>query len=280
MKLKDNVVFEYNDIAQAYSFNLKGLKVKKVTGRMFPILLGKNKYNSIGFGVLDRCGLIDFVEIDLWYKVRGAVAEHFAYLFIEKMYKSYGIDIKMKAFTTKGVNYDNFPKNNKFGGVLDIGISEPQNQRAVVEVKSKNTKYKGKFLNDNEFWEEEVLQGKMMSALSGVDKLLMAYVFFTDEQESLFQRTVGDVKDPDDFNVPLYVKELGLKLEDIDVQIGRFDVDKKEVEKEMEKAYENLHRLVNLGGIHKSHFNQSESDYLDGLLRFKSGVSKIEGSPF
>ena len=54
MKLKDDLKI-INDIEnEVYVFEeLKGKTPKKITSRMFPILLGENAFNSTGYGILE-----------------------------------------------------------------------------------------------------------------------------------------------------------------------------------------------------------------------------------
>ncbi|MCK9319546.1 hypothetical protein, partial [Methanoculleus sp.] len=211
MKLKDGINFEFDSETRNYKFDFSNAKVKKVTSRAFPILLGKNQYNSIGYGVLERCGFIDFEPIEKWYTVRGAIAEQFAYDYILETYTKHGIDIKMKAMSPKMFKgYDAFPNNEKFGGVPDIGISEPQDQRAVIEVKSKNIKKYDELIEKTIYPLEEVLQGKQLACLSKVNKLLMVWVFFTDKQENLIKEVTNKIKNADDFDVSAVTKHIGL----------------------------------------------------------------------
>jgi len=273
MKLKDGTKVSYNDDTNSYIYDLKKSRVKKITSRMFPILLGKNEYQGIGYGVLDRVGLIDFEQIDAWYQIRGTVAEYFVGKYIQNMYQEkLGVELTMKHFTTKSVGYDQFGTNKKFGGVIDWGISAPQEYRAVVEVKSKNIKHYDKIIKDKKAPEEEVLQGKYLAHLSKVDKLLMGYAFFTDEQEKKLQLGVHTLKDTQDFDVEPFIKSVGLRFEDVEIGVLRFDIDHEEVERDMQIAYDNLHRIIGLGEIHEIHFKDPEKAELNFLIEEDSGV--------
>jgi hypothetical protein len=281
MKIRKDVSFEYNEMAQAYDFELKHCKVKKVTSRMYPILLGKSGFNGVGSAVLDRCGLIDFDDIDKWYKIRGAIAEYVVGIFVKNMYKQYGIDIKMKHFTPKSVGYDNFKKNERFGAVIDWGISEPESQRGVIEVKSKNIKYKDKIQKEERAFEEEVMQGEMIAHLSNVDKLLMGYVLFTDQQEKFIQTASHTVDDGDDFDVKKYLDFIHMKPEHFDVIIKKYTINHDEVQKSMDKAYDTLHHIVGLNYISEIHFTTQEKQYLNKELRERKGLPEpTEDSPF
>jgi len=283
VKLKKDVLFTYDEDSKSYVFHISsGVKVKKVTSRMFPILIGKNTFNGVGYGVLDRVGLLDFEPIDPFYAVRGAIAEYFVYHYLKNTYKKHGIDLIMKAFNTKASGYDVFKSNERFSGVPDIGISKPDKYRAVVEVKSKNIKSYEYIIDKKEVPEEEVLQGKMLSHLSKVDKLLIAYVFFTDEQEEAIKRAMHTIKDVNDFDVPEFCARIILGLNQVilnDKTIIKYDINHEEVLDDMNVAYENLHRIAKDGVIHASHFTVQEQEYLDNLLLERSGV-KEEELPF
>jgi len=271
LKLKDGIYFEFDSETRNYKFDFSNAKVKKVTSRAFPILLGKNQYNSIGYGVLERCGFIDFEPIEKWYTVRGAIAEQFAYDYILETYKKYGIDIKMKAMTPQMFKgYDAFPNNEKFGGVPDIGISEPKDQRAVIEVKSKNIKKYDELINNTLYPIEEVLQGKQLAYLSKTNKLLMVWVFFTDKQENLIKEVTNKIKNADDFDVSAVTKHIGLSYQDVKIAVVKFNINEKETLEKMETAYNNLHTFIELGKIDEKYFYDTELLELKRLLGIKT----------
>ena len=285
MKIKKGIEFDYNELANAYDFPLKGCKVKKVTSRMFPILLDKNDFNGVGYAVLDRCGLVDFEQIDKWYQIRGVLAEYFAGRYIKEMYKEkLGVDLTMKHFTTKSANYDFFATNPRFGGVVDWGISKPIEYRAVVEVKSKTLEkddWKDKTKKINYFDEiikkknapqEEVLQGKFLAHLSKVDKLLMAYVFFSEIQEKKIQTGMHTIDDVDNFDIEKFLKFIGLAYEHVKIGMLKYDIDHEEMEELMNKAYDTLHHIIELDYIHEMHFRDKEKADLNKQLSEKTGV--------
>lgn len=281
MKIKSNVEFSYNELTKAYVFDFDKMqkkKVGKVTSRMFPILLGKNKFQGLGTAILDRVGFLEKEDIEPWYKVRGDLGEHLANIYLKEMFRKYmGVEIVSKNFrTTDFPSFDMFHKHEKFGGVVDIGISSPEEYRSVVEVKSKNIKdydfEKKRIKYENE---EEVYQGEMLAVMSKAPTLYMAWVFFTDKQEDEIKKQTELIvanNKLNDYNVERLANHLGLTVENVTVDVRKFKVDKERVERDMEKAYDTLHRIIGLGYITDIHFTPSERAELDEELRVRSGV--------
>jgi hypothetical protein len=276
MILKDGIKVEYDDILSSYAFDFKTAKVKKVTSRAFPQLLDKNKWQSIGWAVLDRCGFLAKEEIDPFYLVRGNVAELIVDKYLNTVYKEKGIDIQTKRFTVQEVDYDMFPKNKRFGRVVDIGIAKPLDKRAVVEVKSKNMKNYNMIAVDKNVPEEEVLQGKFLARLSQTEKLLMAYVFFTDSQEAVIKKRMAVADDG-------YEQALAVQLYgDVKIKMIPCEINNEEMDGLMEDAWEKLDRLVDLGAIPAEYFNSDEIRYLNTFLpeKPKSPLVSEDDLPF
>lgn len=175
MKLQLGTKFEFN--GESYVFEKLG-KRKKITSRVFPSLIGKNKYESVGHALLERFGLLEKEEIHPFYSVRGEISERM----VARILKEQNPELVLKTWEAEEVNFDNFPNNPNFGGLIDIAIVAPEEHRAVVEVKSKEIK-KYKTIQENGGSPEELLQGEFLGYLSGVCLYIMAYIFFTKEQE-------------------------------------------------------------------------------------------------
>lgn len=276
MKLKNESKVSYDEKSGSYVFDFdKRVKVGKVTSRMFPILLGKNKFQSIGWGILDRCKMVEKEEIDPYYMVRGAIGEIMVEKYIQKTYKEYGIkDIETKLFDVVSQGYDMFKRNDKFGGVVDIGISKPENARSVIEVKSKDTSkydyYKKSIKTGgiDSLPEEEVYQGRQLAVLSKVDKLIMAYVFFKKKVENDIKDAMEKTSDPEEI-----IKELDLDYFNFDYLLVKENVDRDKVLHDMMKAHSKLQTISESGRIHKSMFLPEETTYLDSLCG-RSGVTE------
>lgn len=191
-KLKSSVDVKYDKVNDVYVFgHFDETKMKKVTSRAFSCLLGKNFFTSVGQTILERFKLIESQDIDKYWGVRGDMAELLVAEFLTESYKQNGVELKLKTWTKEEVNYDNFSRNEKFGGLLDIAISQPEKYRAVVEVKSKSMKDVEKITKSCGNI-EEVLQGKFLTYLSNVSKCLMVYVFFTKDQEQEIKNYVKE----------------------------------------------------------------------------------------
>ena len=141
LKLKPSVKVTYDKENDSYTFgHFDETKMKKVTSRAFSCLLGNNPFESVGKTILERFKLIPYQDIDEYWAIRGDMAELLVLDFLKESYKQKGIDIDLRTWTKEEVSYDNFKKNEKFGGLLDIAISSPKEYRAVIEVKSKSLK--------------------------------------------------------------------------------------------------------------------------------------------
>lgn len=148
------------------------IKHKKITATKLNALIGGSKFSKPGDKVLEMMGLYS-EEIDPFYGKRGAIAEKIVNYYLKKKGKT------TKTWDPQSINYDNFPKNPYFGGMIDIAVVAPE--RCVVECKSKNIK---DFAKTQKFPNEDYeMQETYYQYLSKCDKGLLIYVFFTDEQE-------------------------------------------------------------------------------------------------
>ncbi len=262
MKLKDNVKIkkglDYITIVSG-GYN----KIGKITGSTFPALIGKNNFKSVGAEILNRLGCVEYEAIDPFYTLRGAIAEHLVYHYIKDQYKKVGIDVELHTFpnTYKGSDgkyYGNdiFKKNAKCGGVIDIGIAKPENQRAVIEIKSKSL-FSEKTGQNNHFemfkpnqepkqYENETLQGEHYAALMGLKKLLMVYVFFNDTQEKMVREiTKAPYYDLNRVIIEKLVDTLGFHYKDFKIEVVRMEVDIPKIKTLQEQAYEKLRKAFN-----------------------------------
>jgi ATP-dependent Clp protease ATP-binding subunit ClpA len=281
MKLKNEKI-EYDEKSKSYIFDFSNAKRKKITSRMTPILLNKNNFNGVGYGVLDRMGMLEKEEIDPFFTVRGAVGENLIEKYLKQEYKKYGVEIETVTFNAKDVNYDNFKSNEIYGGLIDIGIKSPDEFRATVEVKSKNEKSYDHIVGKGEMPEEEVIQGEHLAYLSHTDKLIMAYIFFTDKQESLIKSYMGTKDfDLESYNLEEMVSGLNFKPEQFKIHLKRFEIDRNIVEGKLEQAYKTLTHLVKQGKMNEVNFRDSELAYLNSLLPKKQQEQiAIDDLPF
>jgi len=252
--LKKEVKVSYDKEKFTYSFEPVNVqKMRKVTSRAFPCLLGINKDESSGKATLERFGLTEKEQIDPYYLVRDNLAEKLAYDYLKAHYKeSKGVDLVLATWKKEEINYDNFSKNEKFGGMIDIAIAQPAEYRAVAEVKSKSMKdyenIKGSRGNP-----EEVYQGLFLSYLSKTDKCLMAYVFFTPEQEQEIKDRMADRG-----NVQISFK-------DVKIEMFKYLVSELNMPQLTQVSYQTLELFKANCTIASTYFTKSENDYLQGL---------------
>jgi hypothetical protein len=250
-------------------------RMSKITGRHLPNLLGENIFNSVGASILDRLGLLEFVDTtDPYYKLRGAIAEEIVFNYLKESYEKASIPVELKKFESQvtqpnGQTYGNdlFKNNQRFGGVIDIAIAKPDKIRAVVEVKSKDIKNKHYiFKNDgtHKIPLEELRQGQHYCVLSKVPKLLMAYVFFNQQQES----DLRSVLEKDGFqkeNIVEIMKQFDITHKTVDIQIYKEIVDFEKVKALQEEAYAKLNGCFENKEIPFDYFSDKELFELEGV---------------
>lgn len=183
-------------------------RTKKITATSFYGLLGENKFKPKGDYLLSVLGLLK-EPFDPFYTKRGEVAE-----------KVLNIWLQEKGYTTKTwnkfeINFDNFPKHNELGGMIDIAITQPF--RCVVECKSKNIKDEEKIKRFPN--QEQEHQALFYGYMSKCDKIKIIYVFFTDEQENDIRN--DKPIDMETKNFKFYEKDLEIDTQDIEEKLKR-----------------------------------------------------------
>lgn len=275
MKLKDGITIE--DKGNYFQIDFSKYKVKKITSRTFPILLGKNNFTSIGYGVLERANLIVFEEIDKFYTLRGDIAEKITKQLVIDFYKhKEKVDIELKVFKPQDFKgFDMFDKSYKwgneyFGGVPDLTITKPSEFRTVIEVKSKNIKSYDYIIEKNRVPEEEIMQGEMLSTLSKAPNLIMAYIFFTDEQENVIKDGLANNKTADQI-----IEENKWNYRVIKSKFKLYDIDMDKTYKEMEKAKKFLDDIIASGKVSKQLFNVDELMIIEQIATPDRELSKV-----
>jgi hypothetical protein len=241
-------------------------------------LLGKNTFESAGKTILERCNMVEKETIDPYYTVRGAIGAHRIEDYFIDVYKKYkNMEIKVLSWDAKSVNFDNFAKNPTFGGLLDRAISEPKEERAVIEVKSKSLK-DYPFIDGKKGVEEEVLQGKFLSTLSKTETCHMAYIFFDEQQETLLKNYVKDLINLGDnvnnINAKDVIKALNWRYELFKIKVYKHVVDFKEIDELMQESNRVLRESIQSGVITSEMFTVSEINYLDDLV-YGDGVRPV-----
>lgn len=277
LKFKDKSIKVEFD-SESYVFEFDGLKHHKITSRRFPVLLGENKFNSVGYQILEMFKLLEREEIEEWYTLRGAVAEHFADEYLKGGFYENTRFQTVTFAPQQFKGYDQFNgKSDKYGGVIDIAILKPQ--RMVCEVKSKSLD-KMSFIHKARP-QEEVSQGEQLAYLSVVGKYLMIYVFFTPEQEEKLQKMaenivksglkVGDIVYK---QMNFVLKGLGFELKDLVINIYPYELNRERTKQRMLEAYKVFEMAKKTNKIKKSLFNPEEQAYLDKLVTYKE---KLDG---
>lgn len=279
-KLKNPLCVDYDQETDSYLFPFEDKPPKKVSSRMFPILLGKSKFSSIGYGVLERCRLLEPPEeIDSWYKLRGAIGEYFIDKELHRQFSKVDGFATQQFYTTQFKHMDQFHEsysygNSKYGGTIDIAVKSPSNMRAVVECKSKSEKQRKyideKLNNPNAIYEdEECMQGAMLADLSKVDNVIMGYSLFSEFTENKIKNIMFQFEDVDDFRKKEVEKGIDLaaiKQKDIIYIFKRFKLDHDKMKELMQKAYDTLHACHKNKRIPKSFFSEQEQKYLDSVI--------------
>jgi hypothetical protein len=162
------------------------LKPKKISSTWIPQILGLSDFSPKGDKLLEFWGFVQGEPFDKIYEVRGEIAERLVVGALEKK------GFKPKRYLKDDYNYDLFQydetklSTNKlmtlykyFGGLPDIAYKNEKGEINLLEVKSKDF---GKIVdveNDN-VYQYEIVQGRVLAMLYGVDKVHMTYVFFSD----------------------------------------------------------------------------------------------------
>ena len=264
-KLKQGVEVKYDSENKVYSFPKSDLKShKKLTSRAFACIIGKNKWESVGKSILERFRLNKKDIIDPYYGVRGDLAELMVYDFLKAHYKkTKEVDLGLVTWDKNDISYDNFSTNKQFGGMIDIAIKTPSEYRAVVEVKSKSMKDLDK-IKESKGNPEEVMQGIFLSYLSKVDKCLMIYVFFTEEQEQNIKRILRLEKDKSKSReiAQKVISELRYNYEYFKIVPIRHKVSTYAMPKLTEEAYAKLESVRENSCISEEFFSINENQYL------------------
>ena len=162
------------------------LKPKKISSTWIPQILGLSDFGQKGDKLLEFWDFIETEPFDKIYEVRGELAERLVVDILQKK------GFKPKRYSKDEYDYDLFKydetklETNKlmklykyFSGLPDIAYKNEKGEINLLEVKSKDF---GKIVdveNDN-VYQYEIIQGRVLAMLYGVDKVHMTYVFFSD----------------------------------------------------------------------------------------------------
>jgi hypothetical protein len=158
------------------------LRHPKIFTGKFPTLINKNSFQKRGDCVLQMFGILEPEPFDEYYRIRGEIGE--------KIVKQY-LDIRDENYKYLGLEaktFDIFTHNNYFGGVLDFVLPR---KSINLEVKSTSTNnYQA--IVENGGREEHKAQARLGAYLGNLERVVLAYVFFTPEQEECIKKGYGD----------------------------------------------------------------------------------------
>lgn len=286
MKLVKDLKISFDIENRIFTIHNEVRRMGKITGHALPNLLGYDNFNSRGATILGRFGLTEFEPIDPIYTLRGELSEQLALDFLISEYKKYGVNLETKTFPSRykgsnGVWYGNdlFKKNERFGGVIDIGIVAPQEFRAVVEVKSKslfNDKgfnvYESIFPINKEpnIPKSELWQGLHYACLMTLEKLIMVYVFWTNEQMKMLRPILNDPKfDINEIDAKKILNSLHFTHEQFTIRPVKYEVDLFDVSEKQERAYNILKSAFETKQLEQMLFTKEESEQLEKIASRK-----------
>ena len=151
--------------------NLLIFERKKITGTNIADLAGLNKFKPKGDAMLSLLGYVK-EPFDPFYTARGEIAEKLALQSLTKRGFNCVVYDKFKC------NFDNFPDNPNFGGLIDIEIPS---ENTLYEIKSKNIKDYEKISTYGDALQEE--QAMHYAWLRGYPTAHIMWIFFDDNHE-------------------------------------------------------------------------------------------------
>ena len=160
------------------------LGIRKVSSTWLPQLLGIGGFETKGDKLLEFWGLLKGDAFDKYYELRGEIAERLLVKAIEAK------QFKVKRFSKEDnskFDFFQFDENDErkhaklykyFGGLPDI-VYNDGTEDVLLEVKSKDLSALDKIINTPP--EYEIMQGKQLALLYGLNKVTMTYVLFSEK---------------------------------------------------------------------------------------------------
>ena len=210
------------------------LRYKMVTSTWFPNLYGASTFNKKGDEVLRFYNLLEGDDFNDFYSIRGFIAERLVQNSIKA--KNYPYQIFKDTFDIFLYTKDGDNKLYKyFGGLPDL-IYTKDGEEELLEIKSKELA-KRKFVEENPP-QTEIMQGKMLALLRGLNKVRMTYVLFSERAERMMYLSM-----PSPFTVEKAVEEFDKKMpslkykEDYDIIVKDYVINNNELLEQMIKAF-------------------------------------------
>lgn len=250
----------------------KPLERKKVSSTMFPRLYMDQKFSKKGDAVLEFYNLINKEPFDNLYSLRGFVAEYI----IQEMLKAKKYYFQTFSLGDDIVRYsdDKSPIYKYFRGLPDILYTDNEGKKYIMEIKSKSLSKKD-FVIDSPP-ETEIMQGKMLAVLEGLDEVTMTYVMFDDTVETLMKEAV--MKCEIYTNECAYTNFMALNpnltyKKNYDIYTKKYRVDKKVVLDQMKTAYKYAEEFRQTLKLQKKDLSK---DVWDDSYRL---LVELEGNP-
>lgn len=153
------------------------IKSPRISSHTLVDMLGFNKYGSSGKTILSMFGLVKKSDMDPYQEHKGGMVEVFAKRYLEK---KYGDRANVQAFTvSQFTNFNQFPEEAPFSGVLDLQLLFRTSEKMTVEVKAKEMKDYDAIARLNMFPKEQIVQGANQAVLAKTDRYMMLWGFLT-----------------------------------------------------------------------------------------------------
>lgn len=212
------------------------LERKKVSSTMFPRLYMDQKFSKKGDSVLEFFNLIEKEPFDDFYSLRGFVAEYL----VQEVLRAKKFPIQTFKLGDDVIRYseDKSPMYKYFRGLPDILYTDAEGKNNIIEIKSKSLSKK-EFVIDSPP-ETEIMQGKMLAVLEGLDEVTMTYVMFDDTIENMMKEAVKQCEQYS--NECAYKKFMEMQpnlqiKKNYEIHIKKHRVDKRVVLEQMKQAY-------------------------------------------
>jgi hypothetical protein len=235
-------------------YDTKYMKQPNISSHVLVDMLGFNKYASVGKTIMSNFGLINRGTFDPYQGYKGGIAEIFAKTFL---LKKYGAEADIEAFTLSMFkNYNQFPNEAPFSGVLDLMIHMPI--KMPIEVKSKEDREYERIAIHHMYPKDQCVQGANQAMLSHVDKYMMLWVFLTPSVSKLLKSIAKEELWMWGENYAQAAQELGITSDDFRFHSKIFTIDERMIKAYREKGLRLYDEFYKNRRIKKKLFNSAE----------------------
>jgi hypothetical protein len=235
-------------------YDSRYMKKPNISSHTLVDMLGFNKFSSSGKTIMTMFGINERSQIDPYQIYKGGIVEVFAK---RHLMETYGPEADIEDFAVKQFeNYNQFPDDLPFSGVLDIMIHMPI--KLPVEVKSKEMKDYERIAVHNIYPKDQLVQGANQAVLAHVDKYMMLWGFISPSLSKMLKEiTQQDLWIwGEDYRKA--VLDLEITAEDIIFHGKIFDVDERLIKAYREKSLKLYNEFYENRRINKKLFSASE----------------------